>query len=187
MAKEAENSGGGRRIPWRLVGWGIAALLLLLPLVAMRFTTEVNWDGEDFIFAGVLIGTVGLIYELTVRKTRNWTYRAGVAAALAATFLIVWANGAVGMIGSERNPYNFLFGGVILIALVGAIAGRFRPAAMALAMIAAAIAHAAVALGGLFTDVLGGVLSAAFAGLWLLSAALFRKAARDRKPARAAP
>jgi hypothetical protein len=84
------------------------------------------------------------------------------------------------MIGSEGNPYNLLFGGVIVIALVGAVIARFRPAGLARAMIAAAIAQVGVAAVGLSTDVLGGVLSAAFAGLWLLAAALFRRAAREQ-------
>jgi len=187
MTNNAENGGGGRGSRWRLAAWGLAALLLLLPAVAMQFTTEVNWDEEDFIFASVLIGTVGGIYELTVRMARNWAYRGGVAASLAAAVLIAWATGAVGMIGSEGNPYNFLFYGAILVALGGAIAARFRPAGMAIAMIAAAIAHAAVAIGGLSADLRGAVVSMVFAGLWLLAAALFRKASRDRMFADAAP
>lgn len=165
---------------WRIVAWGIAALVLLLPLVAMQFTAEVNWDETDFIFAGVLIGTVGGVFELTVRMSRNWSYRGGVAAALAASFLIVWANGAVGMIGNEDNPYNLLFLGAIVLALVGAAVARFRAAGMAVAMIVAAAAHAAVALGGLGTDARGAIFSTLFAGLWALAAALFRAAAQAR-------
>jgi hypothetical protein len=49
---------------------------------------------------------------------------------------------------------------------------------MALAMIAAAIAQLCVAAGGLTADLRGGILSMVFAGLWLLSAALFWNAAR---------
>jgi hypothetical protein len=183
MAKEAENKKGARGISWRIVGWGIAALLLLLPLVAMQFTDEVRWDETDFIFAAVVFGTVGAALELAVRMSRNIAYRAGAGAALAAAFLIIWANAAVGMIGDEDNTYNLLFLGVIGLALVGAVAARFRPAGMAGAMIVAAIAQLVVALGGLPTDVRGGVLSAPFAGLWLLSAALFWKAARDQRAA----
>jgi hypothetical protein len=188
MAINAEIDGGGRRrSPWRIAAWGLAALLLLLPLVAMRFDTGVNWTLSDFIFAGALIGGVGLAFELAVRMTSNLAYRAGVGFALAAAFLIVWANGAVGMIGSEDNPFNLLFLAVIAMALIGAIVARFRAAGMALAMAAAAIAHAAVATVGMFSDLRGGILSLAFAGLWLLSAALFRKAARDQASAGAAP
>lgn len=182
MAKEAEK-GGARGSPWRIAAWGIAALLLLLPLVAMQFSDEVHWTAFDFIFAGVLIGGVGAVFELAVRITRNSAYRAAVAAALAAAVLIIWANGAVGMIGDEDNPFNLLFGGAIAVALVGALIARFRPSGMARAMLAAAIAHVAVGLAGLPTDPLGGVVSAAFAGPWLLSAWLFRNAAREQAPA----
>jgi hypothetical protein len=188
MAINAQIDGGERRgNPWRIAAWGLAALLLLLPLVAMQFDTGVNWTLSDFVFAGVLIGGVGLAFELAVRMTRNIAYRGGVGLALAAAFMIVWANGAVGMIGSEDNPFNLLFLAVIAMALIGALAARFRAAGMALAMAAAAIAHGAVAIVGMFSDPRGGILSLAFGGLWLLSAALFRKAARDQASAGAAP
>lgn len=164
---------------WRIAGWSIAALILLLPLVAMRFTSEVNWTVGDFIFAALLIGIVGVTFELTVRVTPNWAFRGAVAVALAVSFLTVWANGAVGMIGDEDNPYNLLFLGVILLALLGSVAARFRPRAMALAMTAAALAQAALGIVGALADLRGGILSTLFAGLWLLSALLFRQSARS--------
>ena len=91
------------------------------------------------------------------------------------------------MIGSEGNAYNLLFYGVLLVALIGAIVARFRPAGMARAMVVAAVAQLAVGAGGLTADLLGGVLSMGFAGLWLLAAALFWRAARERTTGRAAP
>lgn len=176
MAKEAESTGGRRGIPWRMFGWGTAALLLLLPLVA-----NAPWTASDFVVAGVLLGSVGLGFELVVRKSGSLAFRFGAALAILAAFLTIWVNGAVGMIGSEDNPYNLLFGGVLAIALIGAIVARFEPANMARAMIAAAIAQAAVGAFGLSTDMRGGVLSVAFAGLWLLAAALLWKAAREQR------
>ncbi len=136
-------------------------------------------DLSDFIFAGLIFGVTGLLLELAVRASRNNTYRAGAAAALASAFLIIWSNGAVGMIGSEDNPYNLLFLGVIGLALAASTAARFRAAGMAVAMAAAALAQVAIALGGLSADVRGAIISMVLAGLWVLSAALFRKAARD--------
>jgi hypothetical protein len=163
----------------RTAGWSIAALLMLAPLVAMQISREVNWTASDFVFAGVLIGGVGLVFELAVRATRNLAYRAGAGAALAAAFLTIWVNGAVGMIGSEDNPYNLLFLGVVALAFVGALAAWFRAGGMARAMAVAAVAQACLGLTGLAADLRGGILSTAFAGLWLLSAMLFRKAARQ--------
>lgn len=186
MSNNGENTGGRHWMPWRILGWSIPALLLLLPLVAMRFTDEVNWTGSDFVVAAVLFGSVGLAFELIVRRSSSLAYRAGAALAVVAAFLTIWVNGAVGMIGSEGNPYNLLFGGVLILALVGAIAARFEPAGMARAMAAAAIAQGAVAAFGLSTDPLGGVLSMAFAGPWLLSAALFWSASREQARGRGA-
>jgi len=166
----------------RLAGWGLAALILLLPLAAMQFTDEVNWDETDFIFAGLLIGGVGAMFELVVRKTRNKAYRGAVALALAVTFLTIWSNAAVGMIGDDDNPLNLMFAGVLAIALIGALLARFKAKGTALAMTAAASAQVSAGAIGAFTDLRGGIYSALFAGFWILSAMLFAKAARQTAP-----
>jgi hypothetical protein len=170
---------GKRGNPWRIAGWSLVGLLLLLPAVAMRFTSEVNWTASDFLFAALLMGGVGGAFELAVRMTRSNFYRGGIGAALAAAFLIVWATGAVGMIGDEGDAYNFLFLAVILVALAGAAMARFRSLGMAWAMLVAGAAHIAVSLAGITLDPRGAVFSVAFGLLWLLSAALFREAARS--------
>jgi hypothetical protein len=176
MASDTIMAGKGNR--WRIAGWAIAAGILLLPFIAMQFTREVNWTGSDFIFAAVLIGGVGLLFELTLRMSDNKPYRAGVALALAASFLTIWATGAVGMIGDEGDPLNLMFGGVLALALLGSAIGGFRASGMAKAMAVAAIAQFLAGTIGMFTDLLGGVFSAMFAGLWLSSAAMFRKAGK---------
>jgi hypothetical protein len=63
---------------------------------------------------------------------------------LAAAFFLIWINGAVGIIGSESNPLNLMYLGVIGIAVVGALIARFRPEGMARALFATAIAQALV-------------------------------------------
>jgi hypothetical protein len=173
-----------RGIPWRLIGWSIPVVLLLLPLVL-----RAPWTVGDFVFAALAMGFVGVLLELVVRSSTNLAYRAGAALAVAAAFLLVWVNGAVGFLGDEGNPANLLFFGVIAVALLGAVAARFRAGGMALAMLAAAalqiaIGALAVPLGwgapgyaGIYEAVLG---TGMFATLWLLSAGLFRKAAQDR-------
>lgn len=182
MANDGETI-ARRANPWRIAAWSMAGLLLLLPAAAMRFTSEVNWTAFDFLFAAGMIGFVGGAFELAVRMTRNLAYRAGAGAALAAAFMIVWATGAVGMIGDEGDAYNLLFFGVILVALAGAIIARFRAGGMVWAMAVAAAAHAAVSLAGLPIDPRGALVSTAMAGLWLLSAALFRMAEKVRQGA----
>jgi len=144
MAKTTESGRRRRLNPWRVAGWSIAGLLLLLPLVAMQFTDEVRWTPFDFAVAAVMLGGVGLIFEVTARATRNAAYRGAVAVALAAAFLLVWINGAVGIIGDEDNPLNLLYLGVIAIGFGGAAWSRFRARGASRAMLAAAIATTAI-------------------------------------------
>jgi len=162
------------------MGWGTAALLLLVPLVAMRYTEEVNWTASDFMFMGALFGLIGLCFEFIVRKSSSGFYRLAAALALLASFLTIWVNAAVGMIGDGDNPMNLMFAGVLVVALSGAIIAQFKPAGMMRAMLAAAIAQAVAGALGLSVDPHGAALSMGFALLWLPAAALFHKAARDQ-------
>src|SRR4030095_13338916 len=106
-------------------------------------------------------------------------FRAGVGLALAASFLTIWASGAVGMIRDEDNPLNLMFGGVLGIALIGSILAGFRSPGMVGAMAVAAAAQLAASMIGMFSDLRGGIFSAMFSLIWLASAALFRKAGQQ--------
>ncbi|WP_064197648.1 MULTISPECIES: hypothetical protein [Emticicia] len=77
-----------------------AGLLLLVPLVAMQFTNEVNWTFSDFIVAGVLLfGTGGLI-ELAMRKINKVGTRVWVILGILIVLFLVWAELAVGIFGT---------------------------------------------------------------------------------------
>jgi hypothetical protein len=162
-----------------VAGWGTAAGLIALPLVAMQFTAEVIWTLSDFLFAAVLIGSVGIAFEVVVRMTGNRTYRAAVALALATGFLLVWSNLAVGIIGDEGNPANLAFFGVLAIAIAGAFVARLTPGGMARAMFATALAQFAVSAVALIARMdIPVAIALAFVGLWLVSGLLFRSAAQ---------
>ena len=165
--------------------WGAAAFLLLLPAVAMQFTSEVNWTGSDFVVMGVMLATACGLYELAVWLSGNTAYRAAFGIAVLTGFLTVWVNLAVGMLGSENNIENLMFAGVLLIAAVGALAANFRPRGMARAMDAAALAQLLVCVIALAIGFRerGVFLAACFAVPWYASAQLFRKAARDQQAA----
>ena len=181
MMVATENAGKGRN--WRALAWGGAAALILLPLVAMRFTREVNWGPGDFGFAIAMVGGVGLAFELAVRVSRSSAYRAGVGVALAAAFLLVWINLAVGILGSEENSANLMYFGVVATAAIGAAVARFRAEGMARAMVVAAIAQAGVFAAALIAGFgFTGPITVFFCGLWLLSAWLFRKSASEQAP-----
>ena len=125
-----------RGSPWRFVGWGIATSLLLLPLAAMQFTPEVNWTASDFIVWGIMLGTVGGLFELAVRLSPLPSYRLGFGLALLGAFLVTWVNLAVGIVGSENNPSNQLFFLALLVGIIGAGVARLRAGGMSHAMFA---------------------------------------------------
>lgn len=163
--------------PWRIARWTIVAALLLTPLIAMQFTSEVNWTASDFVFAAILIGGSALAYEIAVLTTASHAYRGGIALSLAAAFLLVWINGAVGIIGNEDNPANLMFGGPLAVAFLGSLLARFRPRGMAWTMAAASATQIAVGLVALAMGILIPFVTLFFAALWGASGALFRKAA----------
>ena len=178
-AANTEN-GGGHRNRSRIAAWGTAAALILLPLLAMRFTTEVDWDAADFAFACGLVLGVGLAYELAARMTANTAYRAAVGLALVAAFILIWVNGAVGIIGSEDHPANRMYGGVLVVAVIGAIIARFKAHGMVYALVLTALAQVLVAVIALIAGFgFTGPITVFFTGLWLISAWLFRRAARE--------
>lgn len=81
----------------RLIGWGGAAALLLLPVVAMQFTHEVRWGGEDFLVMGAMLLALGLGLEATHRLVRRGAARVLVAGLLIFSFVALWAELAVGI------------------------------------------------------------------------------------------
>jgi uncharacterized membrane protein len=153
-----------------------------------------NWDIVDFTVFGAMLLGVGVAFAFVRRKSDNTTYRIAMGIALAAAFILVWVNGAVGIIGNENNDANMLYLGVLAVGIIGAIIARFRPGGMARVMGATALAQVIVAVIALMAgwgstapawpnDIL--VLTGFFVALWLLSAYLFKRAARGPAPAAA--
>lgn len=85
------------RISWRSVLWGAVAGCLLLPLLAMQVTDEINWTGFDFITAAVLLIGAALAFELAARLPLSRSLRAIVVLVIAAAVTLLWAHGAVGV------------------------------------------------------------------------------------------
>ena len=78
----------------------LIAVILLLPVIGMQFSNEVNWSVFDFLVAGfLLLGTVLTIeFVLQNVKTKN-TKRILILGILAA-ILLLWIELAVGIFGS---------------------------------------------------------------------------------------
>ncbi len=76
------------------------ALILLIPFIAMQFTDEVNWSLLDFVLAGTLLLGTGLICELVLRKVKKTSLRVAICVTVLLILLFIWAELAVGIIGS---------------------------------------------------------------------------------------
>lgn len=158
-------------------------LFLLIPLVAMQFTTEVNWSVGDFLVMGILIFSTGLAFVLLTRYAPNFIYRAAIASAIGSTFLLIWVNLAVGLIGSGPNPGNLMYLGVLAIIIIGTYLARFTPRGMERVMLATSgslVLLAIVALlmnmqhypGSSVKEII--LVNAFFGALFAISGLLFR-------------
>ena len=78
----------------------VVALILIVPLIAMQFSEEVNWDLFDFAVAGVLLLTTGLVIELVMSKVKNKNHRLGLVAVILIALFLIWAELAVGVFGT---------------------------------------------------------------------------------------
>ena len=85
----------------RLAAIVLGALsLLLIPLIAMQFTKEVNWDLFDFIVMGFLLTVFGLLIELVLRLVKTTLQRVLFCGGVLIIFFLIWAELAVGIFGS---------------------------------------------------------------------------------------
>lgn len=172
----------------------ITALILSIPLVAMQFTNEVNWSVADFIIMGILIFGTGFSYVLLTRSSLNIIHRAAVALAIGSTFLLVWSNLAVGLIGSGPNAANLMYIGIVAIVITGTFLSRFTAKGMERVMFTAAIALVLFAViqllakmyqysGSSVIEIIG--VNAFFATLFAVSGLLFRYITMKHLPAHA--
>jgi peptidoglycan/LPS O-acetylase OafA/YrhL len=74
----------------------VTGLVLLIPLIAMQFTDEVDWGLGDFVVMGALLFGMGSLFVLAARKVRE-KYWPVVGIALALVLLYLWAELAVGI------------------------------------------------------------------------------------------
>ena len=121
-------------------------------------------------------------------QTGDTSYKAAVALAVATVLILSWVIGAVGVLGADGDPADLMYIGVLAVGITGAIIVRFQPMGMARAMIVMALAQALVTVIALiigkqdapYMSVFEIVsLNSFFVSLFLGSARLFQKAARE--------
>lgn len=85
----------------RLVGiLSIATCILLTPLIAIYFTNEIDWKPSDFLMMGILLYSAGLCCEVVLRRFLERTYRLLISLGILLVFFLVWAELAVGVLGT---------------------------------------------------------------------------------------
>jgi len=82
----------------------ITLFILMIPLVAMQFTDEVNWTAGDFIMAGLLLFCAGAVFNYIWITIKKKEYRILLCLVAGFLFCLIWAELAVGV-------FNSLFAG----------------------------------------------------------------------------
>jgi len=170
----------------------VPTLLLLVPLVAMRYTNEVKWTGSDFVVAYIVLAGAGLAFRFLFRRAGDPVARLAAVAAVGSTLLMTWVNLAVGLVGRENHAANILYLAVLGLGMVGALGAGFRPRGLARTFGAMAVAQMLVPVFALFVWRVEPVIPVArvfgangfFALLFVITALLFQRAAHTATAAR---
>lgn len=77
--------------------FSVTAMLLMIPVLGMLLSDEMNWGPGDFAFAAVLLSGTGLAYVFGSRLARTGRQRVILGALLGLALLTIWAEAAVGI------------------------------------------------------------------------------------------
>ncbi len=78
----------------------IVGIILLIPMIAMQFTDEVNWSFLDFIIMGIMLSITGLALGIIIKKIKDYKYRNIFITIIVMIFLLTWAELGVGLFGT---------------------------------------------------------------------------------------
>ena len=74
--------------------------LLLIPLIGMTITDEINWSPFDFIFMGSLLIFLSIGINFVSNRAKNLKNRVLYIGILVIIFMLAWAELAVGLFGT---------------------------------------------------------------------------------------
>lgn len=83
----------------------LVAFLLLIPIVAMQFTDQVSWTLFDFLIAAFLLLSAGFTIDYIIREVKGNKYRIALFLAILATLLLIWAELAIGILGTPLSGH----------------------------------------------------------------------------------
>jgi len=87
-----------KKSPTYLLIFGL--IILLVPLIGMQLSSEINWGLFDFIVAGILIIVLILVLELIFRKVQSNKKKLWLVILIGILFIMIWVELAVGIFGS---------------------------------------------------------------------------------------
>ena len=130
----------------------VTVVILLIPLTASQFTTEVDWSVHDYIIAGMLLLATGGSWVLFNRQTESVMYKLAAGMALFSTLFLIWVNLAVGVVGAESQSFNLLYFGVVLVIILGSLVSRLSASGLSITLFTAAIIQALTIFVALMMD-----------------------------------
>ena len=74
--------------------------LLLIPLIGMAITDEINWSLFDFIIMGSLLIFLSIGINFASNRAKNLKNRVLYIGILVVIFMLIWAELAVGLFGT---------------------------------------------------------------------------------------
>ena len=80
--------------------YSAVAVVLSIPLIAMQFTTELNWTASDFLIMGALLLATAFAVDLVLKKVKTFKSRLILVLGILALLILTWAEMAVGIFGS---------------------------------------------------------------------------------------
>lgn len=78
----------------------IVLIALSIPLIAMQFTSDVDWQLMDFLIMGALLFTLAFVVDLLWRSLKSKKYRWIAIFIVVILFLLVYGELAVGIFGT---------------------------------------------------------------------------------------
>jgi len=80
--------------------YSIPLIILSFPLIAMQLTNEVSWTISDFLVMGILLFSTVFTIDFVLKKVKTMKSRLILIFAIVILLVLVWAELAVGIVGS---------------------------------------------------------------------------------------
>lgn len=80
--------------------YSIPLIIMSFPLIAMQLTNEVNWTISDFLVMGILLFSTVFTIDFVLKKVKTLKSRLILIFAIVILLVLVWAELAVGIVGS---------------------------------------------------------------------------------------